>query len=129
MTPLEYLRCVGMESGGEFATDSSIGVQKMLELCADNLGSLIKVKQLGIIIPLVFLCDCILSQGAYIVNGTEARTFRTSVRPSLLGEVHYIGTESKLLDCSHSSIGRYLCGRDTPVPDIIISCFACIHVT
>ena len=47
MTPLEYLRCVGMEFGGEFATDSSTGVQKMLEWCADNLDSLIRVKQLG----------------------------------------------------------------------------------
>ena len=52
MTPLEYLRCVGMEFGGESATDSSTGVQKMLEWCADNLGSLIKVKQLGHIVPL-----------------------------------------------------------------------------
>ena len=53
MTPLEYLRCVGMESGEEFATDSSTGVQKMLELCANNLGSLIRVKQLGIIYNLL----------------------------------------------------------------------------
>ena len=58
-----------------------------------------------------------------MVNGTEARAFRTSVRPSLLGEVHCIGTESKLLDCSHSSIGRHWCGRYySPVSDIIISC-------
>ena len=51
-----------------------------------------------------------------MVNGTEARAFRTSVRPSLLGEVHCIRTESKLLDHSHSSIGRHWCGHDyTPV--------------
>ena len=59
MTPLEYLRCVGMEFGGEFATaDSSTGVQKMLKLCAGNLGSLIKVKQLGIIYSFSLFCDC-----------------------------------------------------------------------
>ena len=58
MTPLEYLRCVGMEFGGEFATDSSTGVQKMPELCAGNLGSLIKVNQLGIIYSFSVFCDC-----------------------------------------------------------------------
>ena len=51
------------------------------------------------------------------------------MRPFLLGEVHCIRTESKLLDCSHSSIGRHWCGRDyTPVPDIIIISCSGMHV-
>ena len=50
--------------------------------------------------------------------------FGTSESPPLLGEVHCIGTEPEILECSHSSIGYHYCGRDNiPVPDIIISCY------
>ena len=49
--------------------------------------------------------------------------FGESVRAPLLGEVHCTGTESELLECSHSSIGQHSCGRGSPpVPDVVISC-------
>ena len=34
-----------------------------------------------------------------------------SNHPVLLDDVHCIGTEDKLLDCSHASIGNHLCGQ------------------
>ena len=47
-----------------------------------------------------------------------------SDRVFLLGEVHCVGNEPELLECSHTSIGVHSCGRDaTSIPnDIIISC-------
>ena len=50
--------------------------------------------------------------------------FGTTQRPPLLGEVHCIGTELGLLECSHSSIGNHLCGIFyPPVSDVVISCY------
>ena len=58
------------------------------------------------------------------MEGELARMFGVSERAPLLGEVHCIGTETELLECSHTSIGRHLCGVTVvpPVPDIIITC-------
>ena len=55
----------------------------------------------------------------------EPSVFGTSERNPVLGEVHCIGTESKLLECSHASIGLHRCGpQDFPtIPDIAVSCF------
>ena len=65
---------------------------------------------------------------AHVVEGEVARMFGVSERAPLLGEVHCIGTEAELLECSHSSIGRHLCGITLipPVRDIVISCFGTI---
>ena len=44
-------------------------------------------------------------------------------RNPLVGEIHCIGTESGLFECSHSSIGAHNCGHNLePVPDIVIYC-------
>ena len=65
---------------------------------------------------------------AQVVEGELARMFGVSERAPLLGEVHCIGTETKLLECSHTSIGRHSCGINVvpPVPDIVISCVGMI---
>ena len=50
--------------------------------------------------------------------------FGVSERAPLLGEVHCVGNEQELLECSHTSIGRHSCGPLSGlVPDIIISCY------
>ena len=60
--------------------------------------------------------------GAYVVD--DASVFGTSDENPLFGEVHCVGTEPNLFECSHSSVGFHQCGRhQTPVPDIAISCF------
>ena len=58
------------------------------------------------------------------MEGELARMFGVSERAPLLGEVHCIGMETELLECSHTSIGRHLCGVTIvpPVPDIVITC-------
>lgn len=48
--------------------------------------------------------------------------FGTSEKDYVFGEIHCIGAEPELLECSHTSIGFHHCGR-APSPDIIISCF------
>ena len=65
---------------------------------------------------------------AQVVEGELARMFGVSERAPLLGEVHCIGTETELLECSHTSIGRHSCGINVvpPVPDIVISCVGMI---
>ena len=114
-----------MDCGAESATDSSTGVQTMPELCVVSWGSLLMVK----ILICHFVCFKSHSKkDAHVVEGEVARMFGVSERAPLLGEVHCIGTEAELLECSHSSIGRHLCGITIipPVPDIVISCFGMI---
>ena len=65
---------------------------------------------------------------AYVVN--DANVFGESDRNPLLGEVHCVGTEPDLFECSHSSVGIHSCGRhQTPVPDIAISCYGMLGNT
>ena len=55
---------------------------------------------------------------------SDASVFGTSDRNPLFGEVHCIGSEPQLLECSHSTIGYHQCGRQhDSVPDIAISCY------
>ena len=45
---------------------------------------------------------------------------------AMIGEVHCVGTEPELLECSHASIGSHRCGIQTDYDtdsDIIISCY------
>ena len=58
----------------------------------------------------------------------DARIFGDSERDAVIGEVHCIGTEQELLECSHASIGDHFCGRFlSPIPDIAISCYGRAH--
>ena len=63
--------------------------------------------------------------GAYVVEDDALPAlFGVSERAPLLGEVHCIGNEQELFECSHSALGRHACGLgSTPIPDIAISCF------
>lgn len=47
------------------------------------------------------------STGAYVM---KANMFESDSKLVVLGEVHCIGTETKLLECSHGSIGAHACG-------------------
>ena len=64
------------------------------------------------------------NEGAYVVQDQLPHVYGMSDRVFLLGEVHCVGNEPELLECSHTSIGVHSCGRDaTSIPDdIIISC-------
>ena len=54
----------------------------------------------------------------------DADVFGTSDRNPLVGEIHCVGTEPELFECSHTSIGIHSCGRDAdPVPDVAVSCY------
>ena len=65
-----------------------------------------------------------MPKGAYVVEGKLEGVFGTSERAPLYGEVHCVGDEPEMLECSHSSIGRHSCGLGSnTVPDIVISCF------
>ena len=58
-----------------------------------------------------------------MVEDDLVSVFGRSERAPVVGEVHCIGTEPELLECSHTSLGQHTCGRgSTPVPDVIISC-------
>ena len=42
----------------------------------------------------------------------------------VIGEVHCIGTEPELLECSHASVGHHRCGGGLSIDhDVIISCY------
>ena len=42
---------------------------------------------------------------------------------SSVGEIHCVGSETELLECSHSAIGIQFCSRVlSDIPDIAISC-------
>ena len=61
-----------------------------------------------------------MPKGAYVVEGKLEGVFGTSERAPLYGEVHCVGDEPELLECSHSSIGRHSCGLGSnTVPDIV----------
>ncbi|CAI8040135.1 Deleted in malignant brain tumors 1 protein [Geodia barretti] len=63
--------------------------------------------------------------GAYILKDDIER-FGTSDKDAVIGKVHCIGTESRLLECSHSSIGFHYCSPyyfDYDELDIVISCY------
>ena len=60
--------------------------------------------------------------GTYILKDDIER-FGTSDKDAVIGKVHCIGTESGLLECSHSSIGSHYCSPYYFEPDIVISCY------
>ena len=60
--------------------------------------------------------------GAYLLE--DASIFGMSDLNPLLGEVHCVGTEPELFECSHTSIGSHSCGLNQSfVPDLAISCY------
>ena len=60
--------------------------------------------------------------GAYVVD--DASIFGVSDKNPLFGEVHCVGIEPDLFECSHSSIGFHYCGIHLdPISDIAISCY------
>ena len=63
----------------------------------------------------------LLCTGAYVLEYEQR--FGTSERSAVIGEVHCVGTEPELLECSHVSIGSHRCGINTDYSDIIISCY------
>ena len=68
--------------------------------------------------------------GAYILRDDIER-FGNSDRDEVIGEVHCIGTEPELLECSHDSIGYHYCSSYYFVynePDIVISCYGMINM-
>ena len=60
--------------------------------------------------------------GAYVVP--NASVFGKSSRHAVVGEVHCLGTEPELLECSHTSLGQHICrdGFSFTTTDIAISC-------
>ena len=68
-----------------------------------------------------------VSPDAYILEHDPQR-YGASGRVAVVGEVHCVGTEPELLECSHASIGSHLCkGISRSDPDIIVSCLG-IHM-
>ena len=64
-----------------------------------------------------------LSIDAFVLDGDIER-FGGSERDPVVGEVHCIGNEPELLECSHASIGVHFCAGFTRFdPDIIVSCY------
>ena len=47
----------------------------------------------------------------------------------VVGEVHCVGTETELLQCSHSSVGNHQCGKlQSTIPEgVVISCYGKLH--
>ena len=70
---------------------------------------------------IIFLSLSPVVTGAYVIENADL--FGSSGRDPVTGEVHCVGTEPGLTECSHSSIGFHHCGRlDSAVPDIAINC-------
>ena len=61
--------------------------------------------------------------GAYVIDDTSI--FGESELSAVVGEVHCVGTEPELVECSHRTFGRHFCGRlgSESVPDLAISCY------
>ena len=54
----------------------------------------------------------------------DASVFGVSDKNPLFGEVHCVGTEPDLFECSHTSIGIHSCGSHLDrIPDVAISCY------
>ena len=54
----------------------------------------------------------------------DASVFGVSERDPVAGEVHCLGTEPELLECSHGTLGQHYCGLHLNyIPDIAISCY------
>lgn len=69
-----------------------------------------------------FLDSHFISYNYYYYNGV----FGVSERDAVVGQVHCVGTERELLECSHSSFGRHYCGwyyYYRYYQDIVISCY------
>ena len=53
----------------------------------------------------------------------------TTYRPHVVGEVYCSGTETELLECSHSRIGHHLCRFSTDdADDVAIVCGMLLYV-
>ena len=60
---------------------------------------------------------CVL--GASVVS---ANMFGASSEHFVVGEIHCVGTETELLECSHDSIGHHRCGSNEDADTVAIVC-------
>ena len=90
-----------MEGGAQCAMTG--GTSEMLKLCVDNSGMM----DVSLYLPLFTVsCYCLLSLPAsYPQLSPSSHSYPLYV----LDDVHCLGTETKLSDCSHSGIGVYDC--------------------
>ena len=112
-----------MGCGVESVMLSSTGVLTMPEWCAGSWGSPKRVRFCVLFSPVLYL-KLLLCTGAYVLDYKQR--FGASERDAVIGEVHCVGTEPELLECSHASIGSHHCGINTDYDtdsDIVISCY------
>ena len=115
---------VPMGCGGECVTDWATGNWTTQWSFAVNLASQLMVCVCVCVVCVTTACTPLLP-GAYVIE--DANLFGVSSLDLVIGEVHCIGTEPGLLECSHGSIGYHLCSDS--VPDIAISCYGSPHHT
>lgn len=114
-----------MEFGVMYATTKMIGALIMLELYVVS-WDFHQLVRISFCAPTV--CVSINSfTGAYPV---PTNVFGPGSEHVVLGDVHCIGTESGLLECSHNSIGDHICGfyafyygKSEHHFDVAISCY------
>ena len=98
---MEEWRYVWMESGAQCAMTD--GISEMLKLCVDNLG--IMDVSLYILPFAVAFIGLFLLSASYSLLSPSSRSDPLYV----LDDVHCMSTETKLSDCSHSSVGVRNC--------------------
>ena len=98
---MEEWRYVWMEGGAQCAMTD--GTSEMLKLCVDNSG----IMDVSLYLSLFTVsCYCLLSLPAsYSQLSPSSRSDPLYV----LDDVHCMGTETKLSDCSHNGVGVYDC--------------------
>ena len=79
-------------------------------------------------INMLILLSSYLSLDAHILD--YQKRFGSSENDAVVGEVHCVGTENELLECSHSSVGNHQCWYFfyDDHPEIIISCYGMLKM-
>ena len=117
-----------MECGAWYVTVMKIGDLVMLGLYIGNLDSQLKVKSsLSLIMLIILILLKYLSLDAYILD--YEKRFGSSENYAVIGDIHCVGTETELLECSHSSVGNHQCWfYDEEHPEIIVSCYGMLII-